>query len=154
MAPVLLSTITLISTLTPVAAEASVTAYCTTMREVDKAVPERTWTLVNFYQRDSLGCHGMKLQSGQIVPSLNGWANLATYLNFKNSKKYSRFCVRFARNPLTNLDSTGSTCFYGKGSNQYSHMWTFGLRINQPVGLQVWSEKKTILRTTQFKVVQ
>lgn len=119
-------------------------------RKADKHIPAHRWTKVYMHRKTALGVAHNPISYGNIVPEHNGWGSVYVYVNFRNQSRDAKYCVRFVRVP--GHDDTGTTCFYGGGSNQYSHAWGFYQRTATPVSVEVWSARSTTLDTTQFKM--
>jgi hypothetical protein len=108
----------------------------------DQVIKPKVWTTLKFGK------------NGEVInPSLNAFAQLATYINVRNTGGAPAVHVRFIRDPKGSKDFTGETSFDLGLGHKFSHTWFLMAKKGTPLAVQVYHEgpKPMVIGTRELK---
>ena len=107
-----------------------------------QSIKPKTWTSLKFGKEGEL-----------IKPDINAFAQIATYINVKESGGAKAVHVRFIRDPKGKADFTGETSFDLSLGHKFSHTWFLMAKKGTPLAVQVYHEgsKPMVIGTREFK---
>lgn len=108
----------------------------------NQVIKPKTWTNLKFGKEGEL-----------IKPSINAFAQIATYINVKETGGARSISVRFIRDPKGKADFTGEISFDLTTGHKFSHTWFLMAKIGVPLAVQVYHEgaSKMEIGTREFK---